>query len=111
MGSIQVSLCFRCLHMPQLVSLAGRHDQCVAPSDPRVLFDVSLHAARLSGFKKHPLRQFLEPFTSRNIQATNHNLQFWFEFRGAEFGLAPLSVEVTAFFEAKNSSCAARAPR
>lgn len=27
-------------------------------------------------------------------EATNHNLKFWFEFRGAEFGLAPLSVEV-----------------
>lgn len=47
----------------------------------------------LKGFKEHPLRQFLEPFTTRNIQATNNNLKIWFEFRGAEFGLAPLSVE------------------
>lgn len=47
----------------------------------------------LKGFKEHPLRQFLEPFTTRNIQAANNNLKIWFEFRGAEFGLAPLSVE------------------
>ena len=26
-------------------------------------------------------------------KATNNNLKIWFEFRGAEFGLAPLSVE------------------
>ncbi|CAJ1396769.1 unnamed protein product [Effrenium voratum] len=47
----------------------------------------------LKGFKQHPLRQFLEPFITRNIQATNNNLKLWFEFRAAEFGLAPLSVE------------------
>ena len=47
----------------------------------------------LKGFKEHPLRQFLEPFTTRNIQATNNNLKVWFEFRGGEFGLAPLTVE------------------
>ena len=27
------------------------------------------------------------------LKATNNNLKIWFEFRGAEFGLAPLSVE------------------
>lgn len=26
-------------------------------------------------------------------QATNNNLKVWFEFRGGEFGLAPLTVE------------------
>jgi len=41
----------------------------------------------------HPLRRLLEPFVSRSIQATEKNLQLWFEFRAGEFGLAPLPME------------------
>jgi len=42
---------------------------------------------------KHPLRRLMEPFTARSIQATQKNLQLWFEFRAGEFGLAPLPME------------------
>mmetsp|Transcript_83213 Transcript_83213/g.211887 ORF Transcript_83213/g.211887 Transcript_83213/m.211887 type:complete len:851 (-) Transcript_83213:67-2619(-) len=41
----------------------------------------------------HPLRRLLEPFISRNVQATASNMQLWFQFRVGEFGLAPLPIE------------------
>eukprot|EP00435_Cladocopium_sp_Y103_P052728 s995_g16.t1 len=63
----------------------------LAPTLQAVTID-SFQAQQCGGIE-HPLRQFLEPFTTRNIQAANNNLKIWFEFRGAEFGLAPLSVE------------------
>eukprot|EP00931_Biecheleriopsis_adriatica_P059044 TRINITY_DN35269_c0_g1_i1.p1 TRINITY_DN35269_c0_g1~~TRINITY_DN35269_c0_g1_i1.p1 ORF type:complete len:1384 (-),score=308.98 TRINITY_DN35269_c0_g1_i1:77-4015(-) len=47
----------------------------------------------LAGRGAHPLRMLLEPFIHRSVQATKNNLKVWFEFRAAEFGLAPLPVE------------------
>ncbi|CAE8641003.1 unnamed protein product [Polarella glacialis] len=41
----------------------------------------------------HPIRMLLEPFVHRSVQASHNNLKLWFEFRAAEFGLAPLPVE------------------
>ena len=34
-----------------------------------------------------------DEYVTKMAQATNNNLKVWFEFRGAEFGLAPLTVE------------------
>ena len=39
---------------------------------------------------KHPIRRLLDPFIHRSVQATNDNFKLLFEYRAAEFSLAPL---------------------
>eukprot|EP00931_Biecheleriopsis_adriatica_P073306 TRINITY_DN47617_c0_g1_i1.p1 TRINITY_DN47617_c0_g1~~TRINITY_DN47617_c0_g1_i1.p1 ORF type:complete len:766 (+),score=183.36 TRINITY_DN47617_c0_g1_i1:25-2298(+) len=38
----------------------------------------------------HPIRRMLDPFVSRSVQATNDNFKLLFEYKAAEFSLAPL---------------------
>lgn len=38
----------------------------------------------------HPIRRLLDPFIHRSIQATNDNFKLLFEYKAAEFSLAPL---------------------
>lgn len=39
---------------------------------------------------KHPIRRLLDPFVSRSVQATNDNFKLLFDYKAAEFSLAPL---------------------
>eukprot|EP01061_Rhynchopus_euleeides_P042523 TRINITY_DN74160_c0_g1_i1.p1 TRINITY_DN74160_c0_g1~~TRINITY_DN74160_c0_g1_i1.p1 ORF type:complete len:611 (+),score=271.44 TRINITY_DN74160_c0_g1_i1:60-1892(+) len=41
----------------------------------------------------HPVRRMLDPFVHRSIQATNDNLRLLYDYRAAEFSLAPLTME------------------
>ena len=41
----------------------------------------------------HSIRRVLDPFIHRSIQATNDNLRLLFDYRAAEFSLAPLVME------------------
>jgi len=41
----------------------------------------------------HPIRRLLDPFIHRSAQATNDNFKLLFEYRAAEFSLAPLPYE------------------
>ena len=38
----------------------------------------------------HPLRRLLDPFIHRSVQATNDNFALLFQYKAAEFSLAPL---------------------
>jgi hypothetical protein len=41
----------------------------------------------------HPLRRLLDPFIHRSVQATNDNFALLFQYKAAEFSLAPLPYE------------------
>jgi len=41
----------------------------------------------------NPVRRLLDPFISRAVQATNDNFKMLFEYKAAEFSLAPLSTD------------------
>lgn len=41
----------------------------------------------------HPVRRLLDQFTHRSVQATNDNFKLLFEYRAAEFSLAPLPTD------------------
>lgn len=42
---------------------------------------------------EHPVRRLLDPFISRSVQATNDNFKLLYEYKAAEFSLAPLPYE------------------
>ena len=39
------------------------------------------------------MRRLLDPFIHRSVQATNDNFKLLFEYRAAEFSLAPLGTD------------------
>jgi len=56
----------------------------------------AFQVATIDAFKTdvdHPIRRLLDQFTHRSIQATNSNFDLLFQYKAAEFSLAPLLVE------------------
>ncbi len=77
-----------------IASLLSMTNLVVHVKDLHLEIAAALQAVTVDAFASnvdHPLSRLLQPFTHRSIQATNDNFKLLFEYKAAEFSLAPLS--------------------
>lgn len=76
-----------------IASLLSMTNLILHVKDLHLELSASFQVITVDAFAKnptHPIRRMLDPFISRSVQATNDNFKLLFEYKAADFSLAPL---------------------
>eukprot|EP00947_MAST-08B_sp_MAST-8B-sp1_P002728 g2728.t1 len=79
-----------------IASLLGMTNLVVHVKDLHLELAATFQVVTVDGFAKnptHPVRRLLDQFVHRSVQATNDNFKLLFQYRAAEFSLAPLDTD------------------